>query len=90
MQQSVRVYEDRKSGRHLDELKKRRRLLMTPHVLAEAINVIVQVAEQQLDAPVVAGPSSLSLTLSTLRALRRLVWCEDLGAELIAQVEEAT
>ena len=32
MQQSVRVYEDRKSGRHLDQLLKRRRVPTTAAV----------------------------------------------------------
>ena len=81
MQQSVRVYEDRKSGRHLDQLKerrcaelKRRRCALTdPGLLASVIDVVVGLAEQQLDAPVVAQPSVLSLTLQSLRAVQRAV-----------------
>ena len=88
MQQSVRVYEDRKSGRHLDVLQKRRRLLMTPQVLADAIDVIVQWAELQLDPPALAQPSPLSRQVSTLRAVQRLAGAADLPPA--AAIEEAT
>ena len=81
MQQSVRVYEDRKSGRHLDQLKERRCValkrrccaLADPGLLANAIDIVVDVAEQQLNGPVVAQPSVFSLTLQSLRAVQRAV-----------------
>ena len=72
MQQSVRVYEDRKSGRHLHELIKRRRLLTTPQLVSDVLDVIVTVAEAALEPPAVLQPGLLSRRLCTLRALQRL------------------
>ena len=68
MQQSVRVYEDRKSGRHLYELIKRRRVVATPQLLADAMDVVVLWAEQRLEPPAVARLKPmlmLALTLTT-------------------------
>eukprot|EP00966_Prymnesium_polylepis_P285636 6598015-Prymnesium_polylepis.1 len=63
MQQSVRVYEDRKSGRHLHELIKRRRLLTTPQLLSEALGAIVDNAEAQVavDAPAAVAAATAGL-----------------------------
>ena len=72
MQQSVRVYEDRKSGRHLYELSKRRRVVTTPQLLADAMDVVVLWAEQRLEPPAVARPSGVSRQFVALTALRRL------------------
>eukprot|EP00964_Phaeocystis_antarctica_P165411 scaffold145374_cov154-Phaeocystis_antarctica.AAC.1 len=72
MQQSVRVYEDRKSGRHLYELSKSRRVVTTPQLLADAMDVVVLWAEQRLEPPAVARPSGLSRQFVALKALLRL------------------
>jgi hypothetical protein len=88
MQQSVRVYEDRKSGRHLDELKKRRRLLTTPPLLADAMDMIVLWAEERLEPPALSQPSSLSRLVATLRAVKRLA--NAIKLPLAAAIKEAT
>eukprot|EP00966_Prymnesium_polylepis_P319912 7376328-Prymnesium_polylepis.2 len=88
MQQSVRVYEDRKSGRHLDELQKRRQLLTTPSLLADAMDIVVLWAEEPLDLPAVAQPSSLSRSMVTLRAVRHLA--NGVKLPLVAAIAEAT
>jgi hypothetical protein len=66
------VYEDRKSGRHLHELLKRRRVVTTPQLLADAMDVVVLWAEQRLEPPAVPRPSGLSRQFATLKALKRL------------------
>eukprot|EP00966_Prymnesium_polylepis_P190086 4404935-Prymnesium_polylepis.2 len=99
MQQSVRVYEDRKSGRHLHELTKRRRLLTTPQLLSDTLTVIVQKAEAEaavhaaaaaaaaaagLEAP---RPSQLTRRVGILRALQRLADASEMPPT--AAVEQA-
>lgn len=98
MQQSVRVYEDRKSGRHLDALVKRRQLLTTPSALADAMDVLVQWGERlQTDwqtqvlsypLPVSGKPTCTSLRLLTLRAVKRLANAAKFPEA--AAIEEAT
>jgi len=87
MQQSVRVYEDRKSGRHLHELVKRRRLLTMPQLLFDALDVVVQCAELQLEPPVLAQPSPISRQVASLRALKRLA--ADAEKPTAAEIEPA-
>ena len=84
------MYEDRKSGRHLHELLKRRRVVTTPQLLADAMDVVVQWAEQRLDPPAVAEPrvSGLSRQFATLQALQRLA--EDAEKPPASAVEHAT
>ena len=90
MQQSVRVYEDRKSGRHLYELSKSRRVVTTPQLLADAMDVVVLWAEQRLEPPAVARPSGLSRQFVTLKALLRLAEAaEKPPAAVVQQVARA-
>ena len=82
---------DRKSGRHLDQLIKRRRVVATPQLLADARRGIVEWAETEVDPPVVAQPSAISLalpSLATLRAVRRVA--ADAEMPTAAVVEQAT
>lgn len=79
MQQAVRVYEDRKSGRHLHSLHKRLGLLTSTRILADALDIIVAWAEERNNLLVLGHrcltwPPSTSqlLPLAALRALRRL------------------
>ena len=88
MQQSVRVYEDRKSGRHLHELIKRRRVVTTLQLMAEAMDVAVLWAEQRLEPPAGARPSTLSRQFATLKALQRLADASEKPPA--AAVEQAT
>ena len=81
MSQSVRVYEDRKSGRHRDKLRERLHQLATPRVMADAFRAMVELAEATLVRPVVASPPTLSRMLCTLRAVRRLADIADLPPE---------
>ncbi len=87
IRQGRRIYEDRKSGHHRDELVKRRRTLEVSRLLYETFDVVVQVAEQQLDSPVWRQPSTLSRRLATLRIIRRHALESDLPSE--AAVEAA-
>ena len=82
------MYEDRKSGRHLHELLKRRRVVTTPRLLADAMDVVVPWAELLLDPPAVAEPSGLSRQFATLKALQRLA--EDAEKPPASVVEHAT
>ena len=100
MSQSVRVYDDRKSGRHLEQLLKRRRLVTMPQLMSTALDVVVLWAEAVIrDLPLLPHPPFLlsaeqreqqgdMLGLPVLRAVLRLACAAEMPPA--ATVEEAT